>query len=233
MFLVRGQGRCVRKVLNPVFPGQQIRLLRDLGEASLLLPLDVPCGQRVMDMGTSVMVRHRCQECLEKRVSVWSWPQTWAMASSSIPRHTPTRSTSLWSPKTHAGWTLTAPLALGVPSWGLLKHGENHHHHTRYKLTYSIKAWKSTNPFKKKHKNSQNSSMGLEVRNISPGCGWKGIQGGAGVMAMSFLDLGAGPVGVFTVSSQWVVHVSGLSMHFARAESLPLCPILCAPMDCG
>ena len=41
--------------------------------------------------------------------------------------------------------------------------------------------------------------MGLDVRNISPGYGWKGIQGGSGVMAVSFLDLGAGPVGVFTV----------------------------------
>ena len=64
---------------------------------------------------SSVTLMHRCQECLEMWVSIWSWTQTWAMASSSIPRYVPTRSASLWSPKTHAGWTFTALLALGVP----------------------------------------------------------------------------------------------------------------------
>ena len=44
--------------------------------------------------------------------------------------------------------------------------------------------------------------MRLEVRNISPGCRWKGIQGGAGVMAMSFLGLGA---------AQWVYFLCQVS----------------------
>ena len=65
---------------------------------------------------------------------------------------------------------------------------------------------------------------------------WVWMEGntrGRGGHGMSFPDLGAGPVAVFTVSGQRIVHVSGLSMYFASPESLRSCPTLCAPVDCG